>query len=144
MVIVGYVVALWFLYSCATGWFAFSSEVEAKRLSLDTAVQGQADALLGAVFWNSILPPVIFALLLFVPYWRLKPRYGFPLLALLLGAAALHWRNTFGLYIFPERFVPDAIPETIWIGSFAFSAFVLAFIAVVSVNMAKCRTSRCT
>ena len=85
----GYIFAIWCLYTSTTGWLDYSSTLEAKRASLDIAVAGQTDSILRAVLYKTIVPQVLFALLLLIPYWKLKRHLATPLLCLLLLVGAL-------------------------------------------------------
>jgi hypothetical protein len=140
----GYIFAIWCLYTSTTGWLNYSSEIEARRAALDTAVAGQTDSILRAVLYKTIVPQVLFALLLLIPYWKLKRRQAIPLLCLLLLAGALFWRNTFGHYFLTERFIAELVPQQVWIASGCFFVFLIAFISVTAINTEICRTDRCT
>jgi hypothetical protein len=136
----GYIFAIWCLYTSTTGWLDYSSEIEARRASLDTAVAGQTDSILRAVLFKTIVPQVLFALLLLIPYWKLKRRQAIPLLCLLLLVGTLFWRNTFGQYFLTERFTAELVPQQVWIASGIFFVFLIAFISVTAINTEKCRT----
>ena len=139
-----YLAAAWFFYVGVASYFSITSAIESRRIAMDTAVSGQADSLSADLVLQLVLPPIVIALLLVVPYERLNCFFRATLLSALLLVGAYSWFSTVGHYFFSGRFVPEAIPSGIWIHSACFVVVYLLFAARALCYKGKSRTERCS
>lgn len=84
--------------------------------------------------WQSTVPFCLLALLIVIPYRRIRKRYSV-IGAFLIAGLSIYFMNfLFGQYFLTGRFVASSIPSGIWINASIFVAFFITQILAIVIS----------
>jgi hypothetical protein len=126
---IGILGAIWILYM---EFYAYSSMVQQTQDILPGSLASTHPLTLH--IWQSTIPFCLLALLIVVPYKRIKKIYSF-VGAFFIGALSIYFLSfLFGQYFLAARFVPSSIPSGIWISAGIFVVFFVSQIAAIAIQ----------